>query len=68
MNIRLCVRTEDVHRKLAIAMKKAVLEVLPELKDDLVPQCQYLLWCPENKKDCAYPPKKELIEKLKKAD
>ena len=65
MNIRLCVRTEDVHRKLAIAMKKAVLEVLPELKDDLVPQCQYLLWCPENKKDCAYPVKEELIKILK---
>ena len=67
MHIRLCVRTEDVHRKLAIAMKKEILEVLPELKNDLVPQCQYLLWCPENKKDCAYPRKEELIEILKEA-
>lgn len=66
MNIRLCVRTEDVHRKLAIAMKKAILEVLPDLKEDLVPQCQYLLWCPEKHSCGAYPRKKELIEMLAK--
>lgn len=64
-NTRLCVRTEDVHRKLTTKIRDAVLEILPEVKDKLVPNCQYLLWCPEGKKGCgAYPTKKELKEKL----
>ena len=63
MNMRLCVRTEDVHRKLANLMKSATLEILPELKARLVPNCQAYLWCPEGKKSCgAYPTKKELKE------
>lgn len=65
-NMRLCVRTEDVHRKLAMLIKEAALEVLPELKNDLVPNCQAMLWCPEGRKSCgAYPTKKELKEKIK---
>jgi thymidylate synthase (FAD) len=65
MNMRLCVRTEDVHRKLALLMKDATIEILPELKSRLVPNCQALLWCPEGKKSCgSYPTKKELQEKL----
>jgi hypothetical protein len=64
--MRLCVRTEDVHRKLAMLNKEAALEVMPELKNDLVPNCQAMLWCPEGKKSCgAYPTKKELKDKLK---
>lgn len=64
-NVRLCVRTEDVHRELAKKIRDAVLEVLPELEDRLVPNCQYLLWCPEGRQSCgAYPTKKELKEKL----
>lgn len=64
-NMRLCVRTEDVHRKLAALVKEAVIEILPELKSDLVPNCQAMLWCPEGKKSCgAYPTKKELKEKI----
>ena len=64
-NIRLCTRTEDVHRKMAIMIKDAVLEQLPELKDVLVPNCKYLMWCPEGKKCCgAAPTKDDLIERL----
>lgn len=64
-NVRLCVRTEDVHRELAKKIRDAVLEVLPELEDRLVPNCQYLLWCPEGRQSCgAYPTKNELKEKL----
>ena len=63
MNMRLCVRAEDVIRQLAILMKNCTLEVLPELKDKLVPNCQHLLWCPEGAKGCgAYPTKKKLQE------
>ena len=66
-NIRLCTRTEDVHRKMAIMIKNAVLEQLPELSDRLVPNCKRLLWCPEGKKCCGIAPTKdELIELLSK--
>lgn len=60
MNKRLCVRTEDVHRQLAIQIRDCILDVLPELRDELVPQCKKLLWCPEPKSCHAYPSKSEL--------
>ena len=64
-HMRLCIRTEDVHRQLAIAIKNATLEVLPELKARLVPKCQWYLWCDEGKKSCgAYPTRKNLKEFL----
>lgn len=60
-NARLCVRAEDKIRELAVGIKKATVEVLPELKDKLVPNCQALLWCPEGKASCgAYPTKNQL--------
>lgn len=60
-NARLCVRAEDKIRELAIGIKRATIEVLPELKDDIVPNCQALLWCPEGKASCgAYPTKNQL--------
>ena len=66
-NARLCVRAEDKIRELAIGMKKATLEILPEFKDKLVPNCQALLWCPEGKASCgAYPTKNKLKDILKK--
>ena len=46
-------------------MKNEVVEVLPELKSKLVPNCQAFLWCPEGAKSChAYPTKKELKEMI----
>lgn len=60
-NVRLCVRAEDKIRELALAMKKSTLELLPELKDKLVPNCQALLWCPEGHASCgAYLTKNQL--------
>ena len=60
-NSRLCVRAEDKIRELARLFKNATLELLPELKDKLVPNCQALLWCPEGHASCgAYPTKSEL--------
>ena len=60
-NMRLCVRAEDKIRVLALSVKKAVLELLPELKDKLVPNCQALLWCPEGRRSCgAYPTRNKL--------
>lgn len=65
-NMRLCTRTEDKHRELALAIKEATLEILPELKPYLVPQCEYLLWCPEKNSCGRYPPKKEIQKLIKK--
>lgn len=65
-NLRLCVRTEDIHRELAEQIRNAVLLILPELKDSFVPNCKYLLWCPEGKNGCGlFPTKEELQNKLK---
>lgn len=47
MNKRLCSRSQWEIRNLAQEMKKAVLEVLPQIEEFLVPQCEYLTWCPE---------------------
>lgn len=60
-NLRLCVRTEDKNRELVEAMREATIEVIPELSTRLVPQCEWLLWCPENKKSCGrFPTRAEL--------
>lgn len=58
-NKRLCVRTEDIHRKLAIMIRDETLKILPFLKEYLVPQCEYLTWCPESHGCGAYPKKGE---------
>lgn len=67
MHKRLCVRAQDEVRAVAIAMKKAVTEVLPEWAEkNLVPHCKYLLWCPEGDMSCgAAPTKEEVKEKIK---
>lgn len=70
MNVRLCVRAEDKIRELALLIKKKTLEILPELTEVLVPNCQALLWCPEGHASCgAYPTKnqlKDIIAEVKK--
>ena len=64
-NSRLCIRAEDKIRELALGFKNATLELLPELKDKLVPNCQALLWCPEGHASCgAYPTKKQLKQMI----
>lgn len=63
-NMRLCVRAEDKIRELALAIKKTTLELLPELSDKLVPNCQALLWCPEGKASCKAYPTKSALKKM----
>lgn len=63
-NIRLCTRTEDVHRKMAVMIRDEVLKQLPELSDKLVPSCQYLMWCPEGKSSCGAAPTKNEVESI----
>lgn len=64
MNMRLCTRTEDVHRQLAIKMRDAVLEVMPELSEYLVPQCDRLLYCPEARGGCGKYPSRDEVKEL----
>lgn len=65
MHKRLCTRSQKLHQILAKKIRNEVLKVLPELEDRLVPQCEYLLWCPEKNKCCGKKPtKKQLLEKL----
>lgn len=63
LNMRLCTRTEDVHRQLAIKMRDAVIEIMPELSEYLVPQCERLMYCPEAK-GCGRYPSKEAAKKI----
>lgn len=68
-NLRLCVRSEDYIREMTNLMKDKVLQILPNLKDDLVPNCVRFMYCPEGTSSCgAYPTRKQvklLLEKYK---
>jgi len=64
-NVRLCSRTEDMHRKMAYMIRDAVLDELPELKDDLVPSCKKFMYCPESHGCGAAPTKEQLKEMLR---
>lgn len=61
---RLCTRAQDEIRDIAIHMKKKVAEINPTFAKELLPHCQYLLWCPEKNGCGAYPSKEELKERL----
>lgn len=71
MNKRLCVCSQDHIRKLAVEMRKQVIELIPELEPHLVAACEANGWCPESKKrTCGKYPQKEvaiaLIEEYRK--
>ena len=63
---RLCTRAQDEIRDIAKEMKKEVEKINPIFAKELIPQCQYLLWCPEKNCCGAYPSKEELKAQLKK--
>ena len=68
MHKRLCTRAQDLHRKVAMMMKDEVIKVLPQLECKLVPQCEYLLWCPEGERCCGRKMSKdELINELNRS-
>lgn len=63
---RLCKRSQDQIREIAIAIKKEVNKVNTQFAKELMPHCQHLLWCPEGKKSCgAYHTKEELKDIIK---
>ena len=63
---RLCSRAQDEIREIAIEIKKQVSDVNPDFGKELMPHCQYLLWCPENKSCGAYPSREELKKTINK--
>lgn len=66
MNKRLCVRAENHIREVAELMKQAILEVLPEFEEYLVPECEKLLYCNEGKYCCGrYLTKESMMEMMK---
>ena len=58
---RLCTRAQDEIREIAIEIKNQIKDINPEFAKELVPQCKYLLWCPESK-GCGMSPTKEEIK------
>ena len=73
MHKRLCFRSQEAIRKLANLMKNELLEVLPELKEDLVPECVFLGYCNENNMQCdtfkkIYPTREEFHDIIMKMD
>lgn len=69
MQKRLCVRAQDEIREIAIIMRNEVIKINPQFGAELMPHCQYLLWCPEGDKSCgAYPTREELKSKLVKGN
>ena len=60
MHKRLCVRADEPIRRVAGAMRKAVLEVEPRYAEFFVPQCVNLMYCPEKHGCKAYPNKEEV--------
>lgn len=49
---RLCFRSQEFIRDLAQNMKEQVSLLNEKLANELVPHCEYLLWCPEGVSGC----------------
>ena len=66
---RLCVRAQEFIRELAFKIKSEVERYSKEFSQELTPQCQHLLWCPEKTRGCgAYPTRAALKGKLSKEE
>lgn len=62
MNKRLCFRADEPIRKVAMEMRKVVLEAEPRYEELLIPQCKSLMYCPEKHGCGMYPNKKDIME------
>lgn len=61
---RMCVRAQEFIREIAYKMRDAVAEVCPRFAEEMKPQCEYLLWCPEKHNSCNRYPTKSSLQKL----
>ena len=58
---RMCSRAQQFIREIAWQMREAVAVYSPEFADELKPQCEHYLWCPEKERSCGrFPLKREL--------
>ena len=65
---RMCVRAQEQICEIAYKMRYAVTKVSPRFATELKPQCEYLLWCPEQRGSCGrYPSKDQLKEIMNEA-
>lgn len=62
MHKRLCTRSQEFIREMARQMRFAVEEHNPKFAQELVPQCEHLLWCPEGKRSCGMKPTKDTLK------
>lgn len=61
---RMCSRAQRFIRDIAWKMREAVAVCSPEFADELVPQCEHYLWCPEKDMGCGCYPTREELEAL----
>ena len=64
---RLCTRSQDEIREIAVLMKQEVAKINETFAKELVPHCKYLLWCPEDKGCGAYPKKDTVMYMIEQA-
>ena len=65
-HLRLCVRAQEEIRKLAGAMVVLALEAAPELREYLVPKCEFTNCCDEVNSCGKYPSREEVNRLLRK--
>ena len=61
---RLCVRAQEGIREVAKALKEAVSEYCPLLAQEMVPQCEFYLYCPEGRQTCGKAPTKDKVRAI----
>lgn len=59
---RLCTRAQSFIRELALKMKAEVQKHSNRFSEELVPQCEHLLWCPERSRCCGLAPTKDELK------
>lgn len=60
---RLCTRAQEFIRSLAKLIKEEVEKINPKFAAELVPHCEYLLWCPEGSACCGRRPTRAMLER-----
>ena len=62
---RLCTRAQEFIREIAKQMKMEIMKYNQKLAEELVPHCEYLLWCPEKNAGCGRrPTRQEFIDRF----
>lgn len=56
---RLCSRSQEFIHEVAHVMKFEIMKYNPKFAEELVPHCEYLLWCPEGSKGCGRKPTRD---------